>query len=115
MRVAVLAIGVAMGIAAVQPPAAPGSRPAAEVRDFRSTSNGQLYRLFIARPAGYDESTAYPVVYLLDGDLYFDLAAGIQRVLGYGGDLPKVVLVGIGYGGTVDDVRAKRIDRKSVV
>ena len=65
------------------------------------------YVLYVALPDGYDRSeTHYPVVYLLDGDWYFDMTVGIQRVLTAMQSLRPAIIIGIGYGG--DDVPKHR-------
>jgi enterochelin esterase-like enzyme len=66
------------------------------------------YKIYIRLPEGYDPQhpEGYPVIYLLDGDWYFDGqgwrisgggVAGIVSSLGRGGRIPKAILVGIGY------------------
>ena len=75
---------------------------------FYSSAVGDTYRIYLSLPAGYEPETAegYPVVYLLDGDWYFDGsnpriggqgAMGIAAALSKQGLIPPVILVGIGY------------------
>lgn len=75
-------------------------------------------RTYVALPEAYanDALARFPVVYLLDGDWYFDgsherLGSGgvrgtIQR-LGESGRMPPSILVGVGYQGTGDNARGR--------
>jgi predicted alpha/beta superfamily hydrolase len=50
-------------------------------------------------PDDYDQSDKkYPVLYLLDGDVAFGMAASIARYLQFGNTIPELIIVGIGYG-----------------
>ncbi len=75
--------------------------PRSEVRTMRSRS-GVDYRILIARPAAPPPATGYPVLYLLDGDDSFAIAAvtaeRLGRHAGRGGVVPGLI-VGIGYPG----------------
>jgi predicted alpha/beta superfamily hydrolase len=67
------------------------------------------YRLYVAVPFGYADSTrTYPVVYIVDGDWYFALSVSTARLLEAVGELPPMIIVGIGYGGTVTSQRQRR-------
>lgn len=57
------------------------------------------FSIFIQLPEGYDarEKKSYPVVYLLDANLYFDIMAVTIRKYAEVGLAPDVILVGIGY------------------
>src|SRR5215831_10343690 len=57
---------------------------------------GQL-KISVAVPAAVPPDTALPVLYVVDGDLLFGIAAEIARVLPVGGTLPPLYVVGIGY------------------
>ena len=68
------------------------------------------YRISISLPAAYDGGeTRFPVVYVLDGDWYFGLAVSTARLLEAVQELPPVILVAIGYGGSIADQRARRV------
>jgi len=41
---------------------------------------------------------AFMVLYILDGDMTFGMAVGIARYLQLGGNIPELIIVGIGYG-----------------
>ena len=67
--------------------------------DFVSRINHLPYRLSIALPFGYSaaDTTHYPVMYILDADPDLPLAALIQWNMTYDGELPNMILVGVGY------------------
>lgn len=88
--------------------------PGAQQLDLRARANGQRYRLFVAVPPGARPAAGYPVLYVLDGNASFPLAAFLARSAAaraeiVGGVAPLVV--GIGYPGDADyDVAARRRD-----
>lgn len=50
-------------------------------------------------PDDYNTSgKEYPVLYVLDGDIAFGMAASIARYLQIGDKIPELIVVGIGYG-----------------
>src|SRR5262245_64563106 len=51
--------------------------------DMTSRINGQTYRIAVSTPFNSKPETAYPVVYLLDGNQYFSTAADIVTRLSY--------------------------------
>ncbi|HEY0273700.1 MAG TPA: alpha/beta hydrolase-fold protein [Chitinophaga sp.] len=57
------------------------------------------FTITVALPGGYHEQPAqqYPVVYLLDANLYFDIIATTLKKYSEVGLAPSVILVGIGY------------------
>lgn len=67
---------------------------------FESRAVGRAFHIYVSLPEGYDanESTEYPVVYLLDGDSLFPILATNHLFLHYDEDLPKAIVVGIAYG-----------------
>lgn len=59
---------------------------------------GKGYRVYVALPPGYSDSTKrYPVLYTLDAHAGFALLAQTYRLLRVDPSTPDVVLVGIGY------------------
>jgi Tol biopolymer transport system component/enterochelin esterase-like enzyme len=67
-----------------------------------------LYRIYVGLPEGYDPArpAGYHVIYLLDGDWYFDGSSwmiddggvvGIAGMLSEGGRIPESIVIGIGY------------------
>jgi len=76
---------------------------------FYSPRVGDDFQIYVHVPDDYERDTnvSYPVVYILDGDWYFDGTnarlplgiVGIVSSLVYTGDMPPAILVGIGYPG----------------
>jgi len=64
----------------------------------KSSSNGKSYQLYVSLPAGYtqNESTRYPVLYLLDANYSFPIASSVHKLLDAAGDIDKVIIVAIG-------------------
>jgi len=57
------------------------------------------FYVFVSVPEGYYSSDKrYPVLYVLDGDVAFGMAASIARYLQIGENIPELIIVGIGYG-----------------
>jgi hypothetical protein len=67
--------------------------------DFVSSINSLPYRLSVALPYGYSpaDTIHYPVMYMLDGDPNLPLTALIQSNMTYDGEVPNMIIVGIGY------------------
>jgi predicted alpha/beta superfamily hydrolase len=75
-----------------------GPRLLAEERHtLTSQINGKTYVLQVSLPKGYDRQAAatYPILYLLDGHLYFPVAATTRALLDLAGGLEPVVIVGV--------------------
>ncbi|WP_206155964.1 alpha/beta hydrolase-fold protein [Chitinophaga fulva] len=51
--------------------------------------------LWISTPEGYDNGEAYPVLYLLDGDVHFKYTTALVDYLSNRGRMPPVIIVGI--------------------
>ena len=69
-----------------------------EERTLFSTIRGREYHLSVALPDSYKTSTqAYPVIYVLDGDYNFGVAAGLTRFSNWFRKVPELIIVGIGY------------------
>ncbi|MEJ2193624.1 MAG: alpha/beta hydrolase-fold protein [Ignavibacteriaceae bacterium] len=70
-----------------------------QVKVFHSTIIDDDFYIYISLPDGYEESVQkYPVLYLLDGDIAFGMAASIARYLQFGNTIPELIIVGVGYG-----------------
>jgi uncharacterized protein len=64
-----------------------------------SESVDDSFHIFISLPNSYDVSDKkYPVLYVLDGDVAYGIAASIARYLEIGENIPELIIVGIGYG-----------------
>lgn len=68
-----------------------------EVKYLQSRINKVNYRLYISLPKGYNKNNTYPVIYLLDSDYSFAIAHNLFDHLSDRKDLPKAILVAIGY------------------
>lgn len=84
-------------------PAASGTEatiPWTEVRTLHSSAVGRDYTIYVALPLSYSSNTSetYPVVYLLDGSMWFGLTTDIARILYLGQEVPELIIVGIGSG-----------------
>lgn len=76
------------------------------IRDPKSQVD---YRIYVALPQGYDKgSTRYPVLFTLDADGTFALAAQAYRLLRVEPATPELVIIGIGYEMTGPARRAQR-------
>jgi hypothetical protein len=56
----------------------------------------------------YSNETRYSVLYVLDGDIAFGMAASIARYLHIGDNIPELIVVGIGYGSLTKSAAEKR-------
>ncbi len=75
---------------------------------FYSHNVDDNYQIYVALPSNYNpsDSKRYPVIYLLDGDWYFDGShwrisdGGVKGIISRyadAGDMPEAILVAIGY------------------
>jgi predicted alpha/beta superfamily hydrolase len=85
-------------------PHSPVTLPDTEVRLLKSSIVNDTYRLHISLPITYANSDkTYPVVYLTDGNGLFPLVRCITEALSGGLEIPRLIIVGIGY--DTDDAR----------
>jgi len=65
--------------------------------------------ILVSVPDGYySNANSYPVLYVLDGDIAFGMAASIARYLQIGENIPELIVVGIGYGSLTKSAAKKR-------
>ena len=70
-----------------------------QVKKFQSVSVEDDFYIYISLPQSYEATDKhYPVLYILDGDMTFGMAVCIARYLQLGGNIPELIIVGIGYG-----------------
>jgi len=70
-----------------------------EVKKFQSISVEDDFYIYISLPQSYEATDKhYPVLYILDGDMAYGMAASIARYLQFGENIPELIIVGIGYG-----------------
>lgn len=78
-------------------------------RFMYSDSAKDTFRILISVPDNYSLSEKkYPVLYVLDGDIAFGMAASIARYLQIGDNIPEIIIVGIGYGSADKSAGEKR-------
>jgi len=69
-----------------------------EDRSIFSRLLNREYQLAIALPWSYASSQhSYPVLYLLDSDVYFGMASDLVPNVRYHSSVPEIIVVGIGY------------------
>jgi len=67
------------------------------------------FSILTSIPDGYYSNTRrYPVLYVLDGDIAYGMAASIARYLQIGENIPELIVVGIGYGSLTKSAAKKR-------
>jgi uncharacterized protein len=89
--------------------AGPATVPHTRQIDYTSSITGRRYRLQIAMPVEPAPASGYPVLFVLDGDMYFSIFANFARFLSTalaGGKLLPAVVVGVGYPETEEDMLA---------
>lgn len=81
---------------------------------LESATLGRGFDIYVRLPLDYDpDGSAYPVVYLLDGDSLFPILAANHLFLTYDEGLPEAVVVGIAYGGFDASVNRRGLDFQS--
>ncbi len=88
--------------------------PGAQSAELQARHSGHRYRLFVSVPGTPPPAQGYPVLYVLDGNASFPVAAWVARTLErrrlVTGQTPPLV-VGVGYPGSADfDFAARRRD-----
>lgn len=70
-----------------------------QVKIIQSASVEDDFYLYISLPHSYEATDkSYPVLYILDSDIAYGMAASIARYLQFGENIPELIIVGIGYG-----------------
>lgn len=62
-------------------------------------SNGQPYQVWVATPRKPADGERFKSLFVLDGNWSFGTAVETARMLGVGGDVPPLLVVGVGYPG----------------
>ena len=75
------------------------SIPATEVRHIQAKNIDQKFRISVALPYSYpdDPQKHYPVIYLVDPQLYFGMVTEQTRIMARLPRFPETIVVGIGY------------------
>ena len=86
-----------------------------EVRSLTSTSSGQEYSVLVTFPKDYATSgKTYPVLYVLDADIYVGMVTAVSRLLPLEGFflgrqiVPELLIVGVGYPGGLREMAIER-------
>jgi uncharacterized protein len=75
-----------------------------ELKTIISKEVDDTFYVYVRLPKHYKSETEnYPVLYLLDGDIAFDMSTSIIRYLQYANDVPDLIIIGIGYGTMLND------------
>lgn len=83
-----------------------------EIRQMFSEEVGDTFYIYIKLPKKYDSTNKrYPVLYLLDGDIDFNMASSIVRYLQYGKELPEMIIVAPGYATMLSDYETNHRER----
>jgi len=56
------------------------------------------FKITVCLPIDYEKSSdKYPVVYVLDANIFYEIFKGTANLLQFGEEIPKIIVVGIGY------------------
>lgn len=81
---------------------------AVDVRQY-SSMNGREYVVYVVLPLTYSAGDqTFPVVYVSDGDFYALPTAMAAAQVAFGQEMPEVITVGIGYGGSAMNSMTRR-------
>jgi uncharacterized protein len=113
MRYLICTAAIFFVIACHQPTATqkeqPGKSTGQASTRLYASAIGDSFTVWVSLPPGYDTqpNKHYPVVYLLDANLYFDIMAPVLNKYCGVGLAPEVIVVGIGYKdfATMDSLR----------
>jgi len=75
----------------------PFTLPNSHTHDFIAKSNSRRYRAWVATPAKRVPGQLRPVLYVTDGNMSFGQVVECTRMLAFSGEIPPVIVVGIGY------------------
>lgn len=78
-------------------PPQPVTLPGTESHYLHSEIVGDDYHIMVSSPRSATPETKYPAVYLLDGNGSFGTAVELARKAAFAHELPRLVIVGIGY------------------
>lgn len=75
-----------------------------KIEQIISKEVNDTFFVFIRLPKNYGSSEKrFPVLYLLDGDISFNMATSIVRYLQFGKDIPDMIIVAPAYGTLLSD------------
>lgn len=71
---------------------------------------GETYVILVGLPTGYSSSQkSYPVLYVLDGDVFFGMAKEIATWLMFNEEIKDIIVIGISFGQGTDVWYNKRV------
>lgn len=83
-----------------------------EIKQMFSEEVGDTFYIYIKLPKKYSSTNKrYPVLYLLDGDIDFNMASSIVRYLQYGKEVPEIIIVAPGYATMLSDNETNHRER----
>lgn len=83
-----------------------------EIKQIESNEVDDTFYVFVRLPKYYDsEEKKYPVLYLLDGDISFNMATSVVRYLQFGKDIPDLIIVAPSYGTMLNDQETNNRER----
>ena len=76
-----------------------------EIKEIVSKEVDDTFYVYVRLPKAYTKNPdkKYPVLYLLDGDISFNMATSIVRYLQFGKSVPDLIIVAPGYGTMLSD------------
>jgi len=77
----------------------PFAVPNSHSHDFVAKSNGQAYRVWVSTPGKKVPGHPRPVLYVTDANMSFGTMTEATRMLAFSGEIPPVIVVGVGYPG----------------
>lgn len=75
----------------------PVTLPRTSQYDLTSAVNGRSYRIMIGLPPNHDSQKAYPVLYVLEGNVYFATGLDAMTRQALFRNISPAIVVGIGY------------------
>jgi predicted alpha/beta superfamily hydrolase len=66
---------------------------------LKSKNTDQEYRISVSLPVSYDHEPekTYPTVYMVDGNIFYEMVTGTARLMAMSGLIPEVIIVSVGY------------------
>lgn len=69
-----------------------------EAFTFHSSIVEDTFSIQVALPKSYKVTQkAYPVLYVLDANVFYGITLGAARLLQFGNEIPELIVIGIGY------------------
>ena len=83
-----------------------------EIKQILSKEVDDTFYVYVRLPKNYlQNNNRHPVLYLLDGDISFNMATSIVRYLQFGKDFPDLIIVAPAYGTLLGDNEVNHRER----